>query len=397
MKIKLLLTLYIFQSSYCKVAAQAYYMHEANEDGSLIDGILGMLLIFCIIWIILKCIDSSNKINKQIEQEKWEKELNTKLMEERLNENPNKYKYQNNPNWKEGYLKAYTSNQIEILYNKTIDDLLSEYQKIDSNSEKAKEIMRKIGYYQYWEWKNEELIRIGKKPFRIINTQCQYLDDIEFEKECIRIYGDYAELLDFCIIIFEDGVYRVIHYKDRRYQPLKKFITNKHRDRICIANKYIGGDRLLLYFFAGKMKYIPQAKKMEQHGFLEKRFLGSCYFALLAYYEDTLKTYGGRGLKEFIIYLGMENSIYLHKMLKKPLSPYYYYELKMMEKLCLSASDYIKYKRNNHWQKKPDGIYDGYFGFLGRDDKQAKETIKLKLGFSFDDVKKEVENMTWHL
>ena len=53
-------------------------------------------------------------------------------MEERLNDNPRKYKYQNNPNWREGYLIAYsqisTSSPIKILWNKTIDDLIIEYQ-----------------------------------------------------------------------------------------------------------------------------------------------------------------------------------------------------------------------------------------------------------------------------
>lgn len=414
MKINLLLVVCILHSLCCKVSAQAYYMHEAAEDsdGSLFGGILGALFLFGIIYMIGKCAENYSEIKKEAEERKRTKDINTKLMEERLNDNPRKYQYQNNPNWREGYLIAYsqisTSSPIKILWNKTIDDLIIEYQTLSERqrvygygyeTEEAKKLMRTIGYYQYLEWNNEGLIKEGRKPVQIINTQCHHLNDIDFRKECIKIYGDYAEVSEHCIIIFEDGMYRIIPFQDRRYEPLKQYVSNKHPDRVCIANQYIGGSGLLSFFFAGsaRNRNIPKAKQMENHGILENKFLGSCYFALMAYYGDSFKEYGERDLHDFLIYLGLEDAVYLHKMLKKPLSPHDYYRLKIMDKLKMSAPEYINYGKHNAWQKKEDGIYNEHLGFLGKNYEQACETLKLKFGFSFDDVKKEVENIVWHL
>ena len=71
--------------------------------------------------------------------------------------------------------------------------------------------------------------------------------------------------------------------------------------------------------------------------------------------------------------------------------------IKEMDKLKMSAPEYINYRKHDAWQKKEDGIYNEHFGFLGKNNEQACETLKLKFGFSFDDVKKEVENTVWHL
>ena len=395
--------LLMFQGLSHNVFAQAYYMHEAYEDsdGAPFSGILGMIVLFGVIWIIGKCIENYSEVKKEWQEDQEKKRMEIASMENRLNANPNKYKYQNNQYWREGYLKAKRqiskSSSIEPLYNKTINDLIRDYISLPSYSEQAKEIMRRIGYYQYLEWNNEGLVKEGRKPIRIINTQCHHLDDTEFEKECIRIYGDYVELLTFCLIVFEDGEFRIIPYKDRRFDPLKKYVLDKYPTRVNIANKLTNSKEFLDTFIAWNLKTLPQAKDMENHGIIAPNFLGSCYFALMAYNGDTPKEAGLRYESDFIIYIGMETAIYLHKMLKRPLSPHSYYDLKKMEKLNLSAEEYIDYKKNINWARSPNEIHDKYLGFLGRNREEASKTMAQKLGFSFEDAKNELKDMKWHI
>lgn len=399
MKKKLLIILLNLSLS-TQIFAQAYYMHEAAEDsdGSPFAGIIGAILLFGAIWVIGKCIDEYSDVKKESDKRREKNVFEIKLMEKRLNEHPNKYKYQNNTYWREGYLKAYsqisTSSKIEILYNKTINDLINEYTKLDNYSEKAKNVMRQIGYYQYLEWNNEGLIKEGRNPIQIIDTQCYHMNDTDFERECIKLYGDCAELANSCVIIFEDEEFRIIPYKDRRYTPLKNYIMHNYPERINMANKIIENNDFLSSFFACNLKHLPKAKQMENHGMLEKKILGSYYFALMAYNEDTNKPCWLKSQEDFIMYLGFDIAIYLHKMLRKPLSARCFYGFKIMEKLGISGDEYIKRRR---WERKPDGIYNKLFGYLGKDDREAVMTMKLNLGFSFEDAEKEVKTIVWHL
>lgn len=384
----------------CASYAQSYYMHEVAEDsnGESFIGIIGTIFFVGIIWIISRCIGGYSEIKKDSEARREKRDFEMNLMEERLKKNPNKYLYQNNTYWKEGYLKANsqitTSSNIEVLYNKTINDLINEYTKLDPFSEQAKNIMRQIGYYQYLEWNNEGLKKEGRRIIKIIDTQCHDLNDWEFEEECIKLYGNYAELVDFCLIIFEDGFFRIIPFQDRRYKPLKTFIKQNYPERINMANKLIGENNFLSTFFACNLEHLPKAKQMEKHGMLKQNFLGSYYFALIAYKNKKTKPYGANSENDFIGRLGFNTAMYLHKMLKRPLPTSSYYSFKAMEKLGISREEYIK---KNQWERRQDGIYNKLYGFLGKNDNEARMTIKHKLGFSFEDIQKEVNAIEWHL
>ena len=64
MKTKLLFLVAIISSSFSKISAQSYYMHEAAEDneGGPLSGISGLLLIIGIIYVLEKIGQKENDV-----------------------------------------------------------------------------------------------------------------------------------------------------------------------------------------------------------------------------------------------------------------------------------------------------------------------------------------------
>ncbi|WP_461790495.1 hypothetical protein [Pedobacter sp.] len=404
------------------------YMHEAAEDtdGSPIGGIVSLVAVLGIIYLISKFRKSLKEKNHSRENENLKREIAVSVSKSYLDCQEDISIFQNKIAWQKGYINAtydIQNNKSRKIYNKSIDDLIAEYHiKCNSSLTEADKIMEDIGYFEHLEHNNKCLIKEGREPFNYISSSVisnsltvnsneiidskphedtiLFIDNKQkdFKNHCITVYGEYAEIISgLCLSIKEDGEYRIIKIDDERYKPLYDYVLNTHPEQNCPVNKLVGNE-FVYYYLGSRLDNYPLAKPMKEHGLLDKEFLGGKIMALEAYYSKDFFLPNMIPLRDYILELGYEVSIYIHKYIKTPMDYAIYYDLIVMKNQKMTATEYKEYKKKaGQTHQNDEGYFDSWWGYLGKTSSEARDNFDRKQGFTYEEALEKVKNIEWYL
>lgn len=424
---KCLLIILIFEPYILWSQSYTQEIYE-DSDSNPFGGLVALALVFGFIYLIERFRRSTKETRKNAEKKGYKRKVATSVAENSLDRYKNISIFQNKVAWRRGYGNAtydIQNNTLSKLYNKSIADLIREYHiKHDYGLVEADKIMEEIGYFECLEHNNEALIKEGIEPFNYIvskklasnpvskksdNTlNSESNEDIssyngneeeeEFRIKCLVIYGEYVEIISgLCLTIKEDGEYRVIKNDDARYKPLYDHIFNNHNDRNSPVNKIVGNE-FVYYYLESRLDNYPLAKPIEYHGVLEKEFFGGKIIALEAYYCDNYFFPSAIALGEYILALGYEVSVYLHKYIKTPIDYALYYDLRVMQIQGMTLMEYKEYrKKAGQLHEEDEGWFDGWWGNLGKTRIEALANYNKKQGFTHEDSINELKNIEWQL
>lgn len=332
------------------ICAQEWVMKEISDEAtdSPLSGIWGLFLLIGIIWLL------SNTFK---EKEKKEEIKNS----------------------------IYNDSQIEedIYYEDEMNDKTN-YPFIDDVKEKTTS--------------SNQYIFTGEEQPK------QNLTNENFKNQCIRIYGEYAEVSIECIFIKEDGEYRIIKKSDERYNILSAYVYENYPDR-CRTTRSIGSeDMLRLYWsnFANSDR-LPLAKSIEKHGVLEKEYLGEKILQMKLYYIEHFQSFLSSpfitvSLRDYCFALGWETAVYIHKYLKQPMDEMIYREFRDMQLRGMTVEEYKKYREKSGLiTKSGDEYFDGWNNYIGKTYQEASENLKKKEVISMAQAINEVKKIDWHL
>src|SRR5699024_4404481 len=103
-------------------------------------------------------------------------------------------------------------------------------------------------------------------------------------------------------------------------------------------------------------------------------------------------------LSDFILALGHEVSMYLHKYIKTPMDYALYYDLRVMQIQRMTFMEYKEYrKKAGQWHEEDEGWFDGCWGNLGKTRSEAEENYDKKQGFTYEDSINELKTIEWRL
>lgn len=407
-----------------KIWAQSY-MHEASEesDGNPIGGLVALGVVFGIIYFIEKYRKNIKELKKNTEKEALKREIAASVAESSLGRYNDISIFQKNTAWRKGYANAtydIQNNIIRRLCNKSIADLIREYHlKQQWSIMEANKIMEEIGYFEGLEHNNKSLIKEGREPFNYmfsnkvtrvlvpVKSNLEEKEDFtsqkdnkeqDFINQCITIYGDYAEIISgLCLSIKEDGQYRIIKSDDARYQPLYDYISDNHDERNCPVNRFVGNE-FVYYYLGSRLDNYPLANPIENCGTLEKEFFGGKIIALEAYYCKSYFLPNVISLGDYILALGHEVSIYIHKYIKTPMDYALYYDSRIMQIQEMTLMEYKEYKKKaGQWHEEDEGWFDSWWGNLGKTRSEAEVNYNKKQGFSYQEALADVAKIEWHL
>lgn len=298
-KVKLVVLFYAIQSVCSNVFAQAYYMHEAAEDGggNPIGGIVG-LLVFIGIGVILDYLFKPNKKHDD------DDDLN------------------------------------DILYGNRYDadeDVVSRHE-YDSPFRGGSVSIPDV---------------VSKKREENVSSS--------FKETVIQIYGNQTERFGGILIIKEDGEYHFLFSdsSDDRYKILDDYILS-YRPNHCTDKTMVVDWELIRFYLAFHKEELPTFNSIDEAKIEENDFRGGKVIALRSYYEK-LPCYRCHPVDslEFFASIGMDETILLHKIIGCPMDLRSYRELKIMQiKNIRSYEDYEKYRRSvGQWS---DDEKEGY-------------------------------------
>lgn len=322
------------------ISAQASYMHEAAEDSEG-GGILGVLslLIFIGVGTLISNLFS--------------------------NENPKP-----------------KSNR----YKKNIDgniNLHTEYScqrpKTEAAEEKSKQILAG----------NSDKLAEEKRLYRkrVIDTYAR-------ETECFGFLG--GEIL----IIKEDGEYHFLDYlHDERHIILRDYIKENIPENW--TSKSIRFDWLMFDFYMGVYSdEFPSFNLLEKANVEPNDFLGGKLAAIKAYYsilDGKLHRYPIVHRVDFFMSIGLEETILLHKIIKRPMEAEDWFDMQVMRNRGLKTYDeYRKYRNSaGQWHEEEDGWYDKFYGYLAPTLEEARAVFIRKEGCSYPEASKAVKSIKW--
>ncbi len=228
------------------------------------------------------------------------------------------------------------------------------------------------------------------------------MNESDFKKKCIEIYGDFVENTYGLVLLKEDGEYRQISYPDKRYEILHSYIYNNHKERHAAVSRIGCGLQLKMYIEKKNYKLFPEAKPMEYHGKLEKEFLGERIAMMMAYYDSDLSfvfSNEPHPLNEYCLSLGWDLSIYIHRYINQPMDWRVYHDLKEKTILKMTTDEYHAYRKKADIliNKGKEGWFDGWDNYLGNSYEEASNERKKKEVISFEDALKEVKEFDWKL
>lgn len=419
----LFLLLLFIQST---IWAQSTYEHEVYEDsdGNPIGGFVSLVIVFGLIYLIDRYRRNVKESKKNVEKEGVKRKIATSVAESSLDRYKDISIFQNKTAWRKGYINAMYDIQNNItrnLFDRSIADLIREYHiKHDLGLIEADKIMEEIGYFEHLEHNNKALIKADPFNGIVVNELVSnslsvqsnnafvskskghfilHKDNKEedFINKCVAIYGDYAEIISgLCLSIKEDGEYRIIKSDDARYKPLYDYIFITHKDHNSPVNKFVGNE-FVYYYLESRLDTYPLANAIENHGTLEKEFFGGKIIALEAFYCDNFFLPNVISLGDYILALGHEASMYLHKYIKTPMDYAIYYDLRVMQIQGMTLIEYKEYrKKAGQWHEEDEGWFDGWWGNLGKTRSEARENYDKKQGFTYQNAIDEITNIEWH-
>lgn len=240
-----------------------------------------------------------------------------------------------------------------------------------------------------------------KSAFVVDPAVLEYQD---FTKKCIEIYGDYAAATYGLVLIKEDGEYRQIVSSDLRYNILSRYIFKYHRERHSSVTK-IGDFEVLSKFIQYTKKYnvFPLAKPLESHGRLEKEFYGEQIIMMMAYYDREDFPYytssrEANTLRDFCLSLGLEQSIYIHKYIKRPMEVTIFRDIKDMILRKMTKEEYIAYRSKADFMcVSGNKHFDGWGNYIGDTYAEAHSELQKREVYSYEQAIKDIKEINWSL
>lgn len=223
----------------------------------------------------------------------------------------------------------------------------------------------------------------------------------EMKKECIRIYGDYGELVGIengGISIKEDGEYRLIKGNDWRYKVLSSYIFNNRREMYFPANKISDHELIEFYSSCTEEEILPPAKSMEEHGQLSKEYLGGLIISLKAYIwkSSTIgyRWYSSRpiSLNNFLFSIGFDKAVYLYKYVGKPMDLDTYRDFRFMQINGMTTNDFLAFKYGKNTLNS-----EGNFTQDGKSQTNVENNKLEKMPFTYEQAQREIMEKEWHL
>lgn len=341
--------------------SQQWAMDEIAEEseGSPFSGIIGAILVFVFIWLLAKLF-GGNKIDEENKK--------TSVQEEPI----------------DNLTSDFVEDDAAIVINDDIDEVPLISSLPSSNSV----IPKKVDLSQ-------------------TQSETKEMDEKSFRNKCIKIYGDYAENTYGMVLIKEDGEYRQISYRDKRYMILSTYIyetKKEHHSSVCT----IGDFERLKYFIESikDMKVFPEANPMDEHGKLEREYLGENIAMMMAYYDETFTKFpiylnpnNAHSLRDFCLSLGWDLSIYIHRYIQQPMDMTVYHDLKEMILRKMSKEEYLEYKKRSGiiTDRGVEGYYDGWGSRIGNTYDEASKEISKRSVISYEQAIKEVNEIEWKL
>ncbi|MBS6651522.1 hypothetical protein [Alistipes putredinis] len=346
MKIKLLLTACIFHSLYCKVSAQAYYMHEAAEDsdGNPIGGIIGLLLLIGLGVLI------------------------DKLREKSKTENCDNSYYGEYDDY------AQTNVDDDDVFDKYLDDV-----RFDEDI--------KISNFNI--------------PLKSVsNTPVKKKENDSFKEKVIGMYGNQTERFGGLLIIKEDGEYHYLSgYSDERYKILDEYLL-EHKPHNCTDTTIKVDWDLIRNYKMFHKKELPPFNPIENANIEANDFLGGKLLALKSYYEKKpcYRLHPVSKL-EFFLSIGFDEIILLHKIIKQPMDAEEWFDFKVMQlKGFKTFEEYEEYRKTaGHFHEEEDGWYDDFYGYLAPTYDKADEVYQEKQGYTYMNAYEEINKIKWEL
>lgn len=346
MKIKSLLAACIFHSLYCKVFAQAYYMHEAAEDsdGSPIDGVIGLLLLIGLGVLIDKLWGKSKKENCD-----------------------------------NGYYDEYDDYAQTNVDN---DDIFDEY---------LDEVLFD---------KNIEINKFNIPSNSSVCATAKENDNNSFKEKVIGLYGNQTERFGGLLIIKEDGEYHYLsELSDERYKILDKYLL-EHKPHNCTDTTIKADWDLIRHYRMFHEKEFPPFNLIENANIEANDFLGGKLYALKSFYEKT-PCYRCHPVSklEFFLSIGFDETILLHKIIEHPMDVKEWFDLKVMQlKGFKTFEEYEEYRKTaGQFHEEEDGWYDGFYGYLAPTFGKANEVYQEKEGYTYMNAYEEIEKINWKL
>ena len=223
----------------------------------------------------------------------------------------------------------------------------------------------------------------------------------KFQRECIAIYGEYAELGYALVFIKEDGEYRQITHQDKRYEVLSAYILRNHKERNNTVG-IIGNKELLIDYIVHYKDYnvFPAAKPMDMHGKLEKEFYGGRIAMMKAYFWQKKYPclFKGPRLGDYCLSLGWDLCIYIHKYIGQSMDKWNYRDLKDMTLRNMTKEEYQDYRsKADIISNRSEGCFDGWGNYIGKDYGEASAELDKRRGVSYEQAIAEVRQIEWHL
>lgn len=346
MKIKLLLAVCIFNPLCCKVFAQAYYMHEAAEDsdGNPIDGIIGLLLLIGLGVLIDKLWGKSKK------------------------ENSDDSHYDEYDDY------AQTNDDNDDVLDRCLDDI-----RFDENG-------------------RIDIPNINI-PLRLATNISVKRND-SFKEKVIGLYGDQTERFGGLLIIKEDGEY---HYlsgcNDERYEILNEYLL-EHKPHNCTDTTIKVDWDLFRQYRLFHDKELSPFNPIEDANIETNDFLGGKLLALKSYYEEK-PCYCPHPVSklEFFLSIGFNETILLHKIIKRPMDVDEWFDFKVMQlKGFRTFEEYQEYRKTaGHFYEAEDGWYDDFYGYLAPTYGEADDVYQEKEGYTYMNAYEDINKIKWEL
>lgn len=349
----------IIQTTYSHMYAQQWVWDEISkeDDGSVpVGGVVGAAILFGLIWLLATVFGDENKANSQSDFHDESIEPPCPDFDEEDNCDPMMFDDDNEDSM--GMSHQSLSQNISFSSSVSASTILS-------------------------------------------NSAQKSDDDIDFQRKCIDIYGEYAENTYGLVLVKEDGEYRQIAYPDKRYEVLSSFLYQNHKERHAMVCTIGNGYLLEFYIECEKNNVFPVAKPMEDHGKLEKEFLGERIAMMKAYYwqkKCPIYVDNGYSLRDYCLLLGWELCIYIHKYICRPMDIREYHDLKDMTLRNMTMKEYIEYRsKADYISERNEEWFDGWGNYIGKSYGEASAELDKRKVFTYEQAIAEVKQIDWSL
>lgn len=237
----------------------------------------------------------------------------------------------------------------------------------------------------------------GQSKQKVANNSDKLAEEKQlYEQQIINMYASKTEHFGGLLIIKEDGEYHYMDsYQDKRYKILDDYIP-KHFPENC-THRSIRVDwamfRAYLKFYKNEFRPFNQLEKANVES---NDFLGGKLLVIKAYYESP-PCYLSVIPLDFFMSIGLEETILLHKIIKRPMSAHDWYVMQVMQNIGLKTyKEYEKYRNSaGQWHEGKDGWYDSYYGYLAPTREESQVVFEKKEGCSYADAMKTVQSIKW--